>query len=154
VIGGRKPRRAKRNAWLCGHFAPGLSRAVRAATLIESSAEHWNRRWTKHVNGTAQNRRDIIQPGPEPGARRVPPPLRLGAALVYVLSRHKAGPRRRFCEVGFSPHRPTNQRSVWLCAVRQSAWKASFSLSKPDSLPKPVSYPAHYAAHAGARRKS
>jgi hypothetical protein len=37
-------------------------------------------------------------------ARRDPPPLRFGAALFCVASRPESWPRRRLCEVGFSPY--------------------------------------------------
>jgi len=41
----------------------------------------------------------------ESSTRRDPPPLRFGAALLCIASHLETWPRRRPCEVGFSPYR-------------------------------------------------
>ena len=65
-------------------------------------------RW--HAHGTAQNRRVQVQELATHAARRVPPPLRFGAALVYVLIYHK--PAGRDVGLAKSGFRPTAPRAL------------------------------------------
>jgi hypothetical protein len=44
--------------------------------------------------------------------RRDPPPLRFGAALFRIVITPLGWPRRRPCEVGFSPHRDPSRFSI------------------------------------------
>ena len=62
-------------------------------------------RWVKTTpKPRLQTGADELKPEKTPCARRVPPPLRFGAALFCVVSLLDPGPRRRLGEVGFSPY--------------------------------------------------
>jgi hypothetical protein len=87
--------------------APVLSRAVQVAAPRCSRcrrAECLRIVGVGQIHGTAQNRRGQSERAIISRARRVPPPLRLGAALVYVLIHRKpAGRDVGLAKSGFRP---------------------------------------------------